>query len=69
MSGLATVTVFDPAPEKVATLFISVVVFPVPPAELNCLLGSMSQKELLTVAVLYPTRPPICVEPATLPAE
>ena len=69
MLELATAIMFQPAPEEVAMLFISAVVLPVPPAELVWPLVKISQKELRTVAVLYPTRPPTCIEPVTLPVE
>ena len=69
MLGFATATMFQPAPVKVAMLFISSVVLPVPAAEFVWPLVNISQKELLTVAMLYPTRQPTCVEPVTLPVE
>ena len=44
-----TVIMFQPASEKVAMFFISAVVLPVPPAEVDCPLVWVSHEELLTV--------------------
>lgn len=41
----ATAAMLQSAPEKVAILFISAVVLPVPPSEADCPLVSMSQTD------------------------